>query len=108
MGPPLCAPNPNTLPPVLDLSQIAALTFDCYGTLVDWETGILKTVRGVLLTHNKPAPSDDQLLKMYADLELQAECGGYRSYRQVLASVLDGIAASCGIRSLPDQDRDAL
>jgi 2-haloacid dehalogenase len=32
----------------LDLSQFAALTFDCYGTLIDWETGLLGALRPLL------------------------------------------------------------
>ena len=30
---------------MLDFSQFSALTFDCYGTLIDWESGILTALR---------------------------------------------------------------
>jgi len=36
----------------LDFSRFKVLTFDCYGTLVDWETGILRAMRPVLAKHS--------------------------------------------------------
>ena len=93
---------------MFDLSPISALTFDCYGTLVDWETGILQTVRGVCLTHGVPAPAEGELLNLYADLEMQAECGGYRAYREVLASVMEQLARQCGVKHLIEGEREAL
>ncbi|MGQ0603873.1 MAG: hypothetical protein ACT4QE_19505 [Anaerolineales bacterium] len=35
----------------LDLSQIQVLTFDCYGTLIDWETGLLIALQPVFTAH---------------------------------------------------------
>ena len=32
----------------MDLSQFECLTFDCYGTLIDWETGILAALKPIL------------------------------------------------------------
>jgi 2-haloacid dehalogenase len=93
---------------MLDFSRISALTFDCYGTLVDWETGILGAVRGVCLAHAVKTPEDGQLISLYAELEMQAEAGGYRPYREVLASVLEQMARRCGVRSLLEGERDAL
>lgn len=61
-----------------DLSQIEALTFDCYGTLVDWETGILAAVKDVLSRHGAEPPPGDELLRWYADLEAEHEAGTYR------------------------------
>jgi 2-haloacid dehalogenase len=93
---------------LLDLPPISALTFDCYGTLVDWETGILTAVKDVLSRHGVELPSDDQLLQLYAELELEAESGRYKPYREVLASVMDGVARRCGIPRLSDAERNAL
>lgn len=93
---------------MLDLPQISALTFDCYGTLVDWERGILATVKEVLDLHGAHLPSDDELLKMFAELEAHHETGDYQPYRDVLACVLIGIAARCGVDNLPEHDQDAL
>src|SRR5690606_21265591 len=53
-------------------SQAAALTFDCYGTLIDWERGILETLRP--WAHRAGAPvSDEELLARFAEAESEAE-----------------------------------
>ena len=31
----------------IDFSRFDVLTFDCYGTLIDWEAGILAALRGI-------------------------------------------------------------
>ncbi|HMK22963.1 MAG TPA: haloacid dehalogenase type II [Terriglobales bacterium] len=63
------------------------LTFDCYGTLVDWETGIFAALKPVLATHGKSI-SDAELLEFYGEFEADAEAGAYQSYRNVLRSVV--------------------
>ena len=80
---------------MIDLSQFSHLTFDCYGTLIDWETGILNALRPLLAAHGITL-SDDQLLEQYGELEAAAEHGTYRPYREVLATVVDGFGARCG------------
>ena len=37
--------NPSGINPILSFDQFKVLTFDCYGTLIDWESGILSAVR---------------------------------------------------------------
>ena len=40
----------------MDFSRFTTISFDCYGTLIDWESGILPTLRAVLANHqSKPA-----------------------------------------------------
>lgn len=72
---------------MLNFSQFELLTFDCYGTLIDWETGIFAALKPVLAAHGKSIP-DDQLLELYGEFESHAEAGEYRSYREVLRSVV--------------------
>jgi 2-haloacid dehalogenase len=56
----------------LDLTKYKALSFDCYGTLIDWETGIAAVLapwareQGLNL-------SDEELLLAYADNEAAVE-----------------------------------
>ncbi|HSA91985.1 MAG TPA: haloacid dehalogenase type II [Terriglobales bacterium] len=71
----------------LDFSRYRVLTFDCYGTLIDWESGILGFFRPLLGRHGK-ALSDDEILFAYAELESEAESGEYMTYRNVLRSVV--------------------
>jgi 2-haloacid dehalogenase len=76
----------------IDLDRFEALTFDCYGTLIDWEAGLLAAMRPVLGVRGVDAP-DDELLERYARHEAALEAGPYLRYRDVLARGLAGVAA---------------
>lgn len=69
----------------LDYDRFEALTFDCYGTLIDWEAGILAGLRPALAAAGAN-PSDDELLEIYARAEAAAEAGPFRPYREILAA----------------------
>src|SRR4051794_5918413 len=56
----------------LDLTNYKALSFDCYGTLIDWETGIA-AVLAPWASEQGLASSDEELLLAYADSEAAAE-----------------------------------
>ena len=93
---------------MLDLTRFKILTFDCYGTMIDWETGIFSALRPVLAAHNKNI-TDASVLELYAELELKAEEGKYLRYRDVLQSVVRGFGQRLGftpsaaeVHSLPD------
>lgn len=72
---------------MLDFSRFEILTFDCYGTLIDWETGILASMQRILSAHGKRV-DDAALLERYGEFEAQAESGAFQAYRNVLASVV--------------------
>jgi 2-haloacid dehalogenase len=80
----------------LDLTAFEVLTFDCYGTLIDWETGILGGIRPVLVAHGVDM-ADDEILEGYARHEAALESGPYQTYRAVLAGSLGGLADELGI-----------
>src|ERR1035437_3330060 len=75
----------------MDFSSFTTISFDCYGTLIDWESGILPTLRTVLANHGQSLPDAD-VLELYGEFEAQAESGPYQSYRDVLQSVVRGFA----------------
>jgi 2-haloacid dehalogenase len=78
-------------------------TFDCYGTLVDWNAGI----RGQLARLFGGEAADGMLAGYHAiEPRVQAEQPGI-SYRAVMASVLAELASDSGAE-LPDGERDAL
>lgn len=77
---------------MLDFSQFECLTFDCYGTLIDWETGILSALKPILANHNRNL-SDEGILELYGMIEAQAEAGEYRTYREILRFVTMRIGA---------------
>jgi 2-haloacid dehalogenase len=72
---------------MLDLNRFEILTFDCYGTLINWEDGILHCLHRILAAHGKDT-DDVTILQLYGDFEALAEQGEYRSYREVLQSVV--------------------
>jgi 2-haloacid dehalogenase len=62
---------------------VAWVTFDCYGTLIDWERGITDALLPLL-----PPGSDRQALaEWYIALEAQFEAEGYHLYKDVLDRV---------------------
>ncbi len=71
------------------------MTFDCYGTLIDWETGILGALRPIVTGHGKQI-EDACLLELYGELEAEGEAGPYCSYREVLAGVVHGLGRRLG------------
>lgn len=85
-----------------DISQIDLLTFDCYGTLIDWESGILAALTPVLSSHGVTM-SGESLLELFAKLESAAEQGNYCSYRTVLDIVMRQLAATLEFRLESDE-----
>lgn len=77
-------------------------TFDCYGTLVDWNAGIGTELERVL------GGDREELLRRYHELEplLQARDPDL-PYRRVMAAALEELARERGI-GLRDEERDAL
>lgn len=71
----------------MDFSKFDALSFDCYGTLIDWETGILSALRPIAAAHGVTV-SDAELLRHYAEIEPQIQAGKYLRYREVLRQVV--------------------
>ena len=76
----------------MDFSQFECLTFDCYGTLIDWETGILAALKPILEGHHRQL-SDDAILELYGNIEAQIESGDYLPYRLVLQRVTQRLGA---------------
>jgi 2-haloalkanoic acid dehalogenase type II len=71
------------------------ITFDCYGTLIDWESGISSAFA-------RAAAADTwqfdrtQLLKAYAEIEPSVEAASYRRYRDILTETAQQVAERLG------------
>ena len=70
----------------LNATAYRTITFDCYGTLIDWENGILGYLQPLLESYDVHVV-DDWVLDFFAEWEprLQAQGG---SYREVLANLI--------------------
>jgi 2-haloacid dehalogenase len=75
-----------------------ALTFDCYGTLIDWEAGILAALRP-----HATGIDDDTLLEAFARHESEIEAGPYLRYADVLAGCLRALGVELGFETTADE-----
>ncbi|HJZ67972.1 MAG TPA: HAD family hydrolase [Blastocatellia bacterium] len=82
--------------------QYDMITFDCYGTLIDWESGIVNAFKteaagdGVEL-------DPDRIVAAYAAEERSVESEGYRPYRDVLAETARRAAGRLGWNVSPER-----
>src|SRR3954469_2612166 len=84
--------------PVFEACKATTLTFDCYGTLIDWESGACRALRDVY-GYSRSGVTDDALI----DLFLQADARIIREnifpYSKVLQRVAQSVAESLRVRS---------
>jgi 2-haloacid dehalogenase/putative hydrolase of the HAD superfamily len=71
------------------------ITFDCYGTLIDWEAGIISAFQSEA-AKDGVALRGDQIIETYAAEEPSVESGSYLSYDQVLGETAIKVAAKLG------------
>lgn len=74
----------------MNFQQFEVLSFDCYGTLIDWESGILTALKTILANHNitQDNLSEQQILEMFAQKESALEAKDYSTYREILKKVV--------------------
>ena len=78
------------------------LSFDCYGTLIDWESGILAAMQPVIARHELVS-SADEVLEAYARGESAVEAGEYKPYREVLRRTFAAMAKDLGFAPQADE-----
>jgi 2-haloacid dehalogenase len=74
-------------------------TFDCYGTLIDWDGGIAGTLRRLWVE----APTAE-LLEAYHQIEPRVQEGSERPYREVMTEALRRLAAERGLELAPEDE----
>jgi 2-haloacid dehalogenase len=77
-------------------------TFDCYGTLIDWNGGIRAELERLVGVEDAP-----RLLERYHELEPQVQSEEYRSYAEVLTLTLMRLAEEETL-AIPEGETDAL
>ena len=77
-------------------------TFDCYGTLIDWNGGIRRELERLFGVEAAP-----RLLERYHEVEPQVQTEAYRSYREVLSHTLERTAVAEGLQ-IPEGEAGAL
>jgi 2-haloacid dehalogenase len=84
-----------------DLSELRAITFDCYGTLIDWETGVRGYVAPILARSSHPEVTPEAWLERWERIQFQM-LRPYRPYREILARSYDATMQFFGIESFID------
>ncbi len=82
---------------MIDPAAYEVLTFDCYGTLIDWEQGILNALLPIAAACGATVEPEAALV-LFGRLESQVEAGPYVEYRVVLTRVLEGLGAKFGFK----------
>jgi 2-haloacid dehalogenase len=77
-------------------------TFDCYGTLIDWNAGIRGVLEDFFGADRAPG-----LLARYHRLEPEVQAEEYRSYAEVLSLTLERLAAENDL-TIPEGESGAL
>ncbi len=92
-------------PSGIAFGNVQALTFDCYGTLVDWERGIMAVMRPWAARHNLRV-SDAELLRAFADAEYPCQQAAPNAlYPDILRAVHARVAEALGtLPSLGEAD----
>ncbi|MDA7980802.1 MAG: haloacid dehalogenase type II [Pirellulales bacterium] len=70
-----------------DLADIEILTFDCYGTLIDWGSGLSETIAELAQRHAVETPLE-HLLTEWEAIQFEMIGGTYRKYRDILTDSL--------------------
>ena len=88
----------------MQLRDFKVLTFDCYGTLIDWESGIYNALLPLRELSNQGERSRDEVLEEYAKIEADQELlTPAMPYSQLLSVVCQRLAKAWGISLTQEQ-----
>lgn len=87
---------------LIDFNEIEAITFDCYGTLIDWESGAISAVRP-LLSRQGVVLSDDEIVTAFHELGEGHIDKPYVLYREALADLVRGLAGRFNLSISPSE-----
>ncbi|CAN5483354.1 haloacid dehalogenase type II [soil metagenome] len=90
---------------MLAFTQYKALSFDCYGTLIDWESGIANAMRPILANHGIEA-TDAEVLSIFSEVESVIQRPPYKPYTEVLGRVADAYAERFDFNLTPGERND--
>ena len=67
------------------MDDIRVATFDCYGTLIDWEAGLGGFLYDLALRRGDPSPEPGSVLReRWEAIQFELIRGDYRPYREIL------------------------
>ena len=83
--------------------EIKVATFDCYGTLIDWEGGVGAFLYELARRHDPDPPPARELRERWEELQFERIQGDWQCYRDILA---DSLAAWVGERGYRYNEHD--
>lgn len=87
----------------MKFSDVRLLSFDCYGTLIDWEFGITEVVRRLAQPHGVH-PTEQEVLSLFASHETHVQDANPTwTYPVILAETWRRMAESLGLPSRANQ-----
>ena len=90
----------------MKLTDFKALSFDCYGTLIDWETGMSEALKPLQARAGKTGLTRDQVLEAHARHESAQEAETPdMPYSQLLVKVHDRLAREWGVEPVAEESR---
>jgi 2-haloalkanoic acid dehalogenase type II len=89
------------------MGEFRVATFDCYGTLIDWEGGVGAFLYELARRHEHDPPPARELRERWEQLQFERLQGGWVSYREILADSLAEWAGERGYR-YNEKDGEAL
>ncbi len=85
----------------IDPARVATITFDCYGTLIDWEAGVRDYVAPILARSSHREITPAQWVERWERIQFQM-LKPYRPYREILARSYDATMQYFGIEAFVD------
>jgi 2-haloalkanoic acid dehalogenase type II len=85
------------------MRRFDVLTFDCYGTLIDWERGIVEAF-GAAAGGDGVTLDRAAVLGAYHEIEPVVQAERYRPYREVLALTARAVAERLGWKPRPGRE----
>jgi 2-haloalkanoic acid dehalogenase type II len=91
----------------MDYNQYKFLSFDCYGTLIDWETGIWKAFQRIILLNKRTDLFRKKVLSHFAELEAEQQTNTPSMlYPEVLYNVHQQFAKQNNLQSNEELDKE--
>ena len=87
----------------MKLTDFKVLTFDCYGTLIDWETGMVEALAPLAARADRPIGRDEILAAHARHEAAQQKMTPARLYRDLLAVVYKRLAEEWGVHAAWDE-----
>ncbi|MCF8380011.1 MAG: haloacid dehalogenase type II [Bacteroidales bacterium] len=82
------------------------LSFDCYGTLIDWKQGVLKALLS-LLDEFQIEMTKEEVFLLFLALDAELESETYRNYKAILEEIMKGFSKKLGL-NLQENDLQIL